>query len=150
MPASCLIPAYGASKVGNCVRGDITPKHFSTHIIIIANIIFELETSTIFVGIRKEAPIGTISVDPGNNSDPRNMIWLLELLANQQVAICSNKTGNGKKARAYKRRPEGPQLRPLIPHINNIETSYNYFSQSERSVTITNTRIKPNPTLAAG
>ena len=69
------------------MREDITPKHFSTYIIIIANIIFELETSTIFVGIRKEAPIGTISVDPGNNSDPRNMIWLLELLANQQVAI---------------------------------------------------------------
>ena len=88
MPASCLTHAYGASKAGYCVREDITPKHFSTYIIIIANIIFELETSTIFVGIRKEAPIGTISVDPGNNSDPRNMIWLLELLANQQVAIC--------------------------------------------------------------
>ena len=87
MPPSCVKPAYDASKVGICVREDITPKHFSTYIIIIANIIFELETSTIFVGIRKESPIGTTSVDPGNNSDPRNMIWLLELLANQQVAI---------------------------------------------------------------
>ena len=86
MPASCLTPAYGASKEGNRVREDITPKYLSTdmHMNIITNIIFELETSTIFVGIRKEALIGTTSVDPGNNS---NMIWLLELLANQQVAI---------------------------------------------------------------
>ena len=60
MPASCLTPAYGVSKVGNCVSEDITPEHYSTlhrYIIIIANIIFELETSTIFVGIRKESPI---------------------------------------------------------------------------------------------
>ena len=40
MPASCVTPAYGASKVGNCVREDITPKHVFTYIIIIANIIF--------------------------------------------------------------------------------------------------------------
>ena len=125
-----------ATKLEKCLQAVshqrmAPPKHFSTYIRIIANIIFELETSTICVGIRKEAPIGTISIDPGNNSDPRNMIWLVELLANQQVAICLNKTGNGKKARAYKRRPEGPQLSALIPHITNIETSYNYFSQSE-------------------
>ena len=122
MPASCVTPVYGTCKVGNCVREDITPKHFSTYFIIIANIIFELETSTFFVGIRKESPIGTTSVDPGNNSNPRNMIWLLELKTDQQVAICSNKTGNGNKAMAYKRRPKGPQLRPLIiiTHINNI------------------------------
>ena len=70
MPASCLTPAYGASKVGNCVREDITPKHFSTdmYIKIIANIIFELKTDTIFVAIRKESPIGTTSLDPGNSS----------------------------------------------------------------------------------
>ena len=46
------VKEYTTKFAGYCVREDITPKQFSTYIIIIANIIFELETSTIFVGIR--------------------------------------------------------------------------------------------------
>ena len=53
-----------------------------------------------------KSPIGTTSVDPDNNSNPS----IMRCLANQHSATWSNKTGKRNKARAYKHRPEGPQL----------------------------------------
>ena len=53
-----------------------------------------------------KSPIRTTSVDHDNNSNPS----LMRCLANQHSATWSNKTGKRNKARAYKHRPEGPQL----------------------------------------